>query len=62
MTTIKNEAGQSIAIAGGNDIRVGDTFTIAGVEKRNPAWRWWAFWRPKMLKGDLQQFVVHSVR
>ena len=42
-------------------IRVGDKLTISGVylNAPNPAWRWWAFWRPRRIAtSDLQTFRV----
>lgn len=42
-------------------IDLGDTFTIGGVyrDMPNPAWRWWAFWRPRRIaSSDLQTFRV----
>lgn len=40
--------------------KLGDTFTVAGVRKRNPAWRWWTFWRPKHT-SETQVFTIKSV-
>lgn len=43
-----------------NIIRIGDTFTIAGVHEKlpNPDRRWWQFWIPKFVPGDLLTFTV----
>ncbi len=42
-------------------LEVGDVFTISGINKTaiNPEWRWWAWWRPRMVATDeLQTFSV----
>jgi hypothetical protein len=40
-------------------IRVGDTFTIRGGNKRNPDRWWFQFWKPKWVRHeDLKQFRV----
>lgn len=42
-------------------VKFGDTLTIGGIylDKPNPAWRWWAFWRPRRIaSSNLQTFRV----
>ena len=41
-------------------MKIGETYTIAGVYKKNPEYRWWTFWKPKTL-NELQVFVVEGV-
>jgi hypothetical protein len=42
-------------------IKPGDTFTIEGVYRINPAWRWWKFWVPKHT-GELKTFRAYKPR
>lgn len=46
-------------------IKVGDSFTIAGVYPlyRNPDRRWWQVWKPRWVReGFLQTFKVTETR
>jgi len=43
------------------DLKTGDTFTLSGIyrDMPNPAWRWWALWRPRFVaSSDLQTYRV----
>jgi hypothetical protein len=42
-------------------IKVGDTFTVAGVRRLgpNPDRAWWQFWRPRLIESaELQTYKV----
>jgi hypothetical protein len=47
-----------------NEIKLGDTFTIAGdyTQIKNPNRKWWQVWKPKIVKANkLQMYRVTEV-